>query len=210
MKETEELTDWKAKYNAMMSKEAEQKKKRAERQRRYRKTLKGKLAIKKGNEKNKLSPNYVEKTRANAKKTYEKNVEDQIKNGISITRRKCRTEKEMREKVVSWYKEKPTSLKNGIYIAFKKLELQKKTIIFKEMKEYPKIDVGYYPNVGYIEKGDVKWVGLEYLNDNKNLYVSPNNKTTLNTQKPKKKRLVKETKTEFKLNNEGSVVISWD
>ena len=210
MNETEDLTDYKAKYTAMMIKEAEQKKKRAERQRRYRKTLKGKLAVKKGNEKNKQSKNYVEKTRANAKKNYEKNLAEKIKNGEKITRRKCRTEKEMREKVISWYKEKPTSLKNGIYIAFKKLELQKKTIIFKEMKEYPKIDVGYYPKVGYIEKGDVKWVGLDYLNDNKNLYLSPNKKITSTPKKRIKKSVVSDTKTDFKLNNEGAVIISWD
>ena len=108
--------DWKSKYLNMKKAEDEQKRLRAERQKRYRNSKKGKEAIKKAYNTAKGKAGFTEKTRANAKKHYEQQIVNRINSGEKITRRKVRTEKEMREKIISWNTEKPTAIKHGIFI----------------------------------------------------------------------------------------------
>tara|TARA_R110000764_G_scaffold199616_1_gene284942 strand:+ start:653 stop:1390 length:738 start_codon:yes stop_codon:yes gene_type:complete len=152
----------------------EKKAKQALAQQIYRKTKKGKAAIKRGNNKAKEKDIGGEKARKNSKQQYEAKVAAQIAAGIKIKRRTITTKKETEELVKSWSEEPITSLKNGIYISYRKLKINKKRIQFKKINKAPHIDVGFFENE------EVEWTGMKYIKANPQQY-----------KKKKEKKLVK-------------------
>ena len=173
-------------------KEVIRKKKRAEKQRRYRATKKGQEAVDRQNAKAKGKNGYKEKMRKNAKEYYEYKIDERIKSGEKIKRRNVRTRKEMEEKVRDWNTEKVNTLKSGIYISYRKLKLQKKQIIFKAIKKEPFIDVGY------IENKKLYFVGMKYISKNPSIYKQ---ETLVN---------IAEEEPTHKKNEEGVILVSFD
>lgn len=177
-------------------KEVIRKKKRAEKQRRYRATKKGQEAVDRQNAKAKVKTGYKEKMRKNAKEYYEYQIDERIKSGEKIKRRNIRTKKEMEEKVRDWNTEKVNTLKSGIYISYRKLKLQKKQIIFMPIKSEPFIDVGYCENKKMI------FVGMKYINKNPSIYGDGNDQETLVN--------VAEEEPTHEKNEDGVIIVSFD
>lgn len=181
----------------------EKKEKQALAQRIYRKTKKGKEAIKRGNKKAKEKDIGGEKARKNSKKQYEAKVEAQIAAGIKIKRRTITTKKQTEELVKSWSDEPITSLKNGIYIAYRKLKINKKKIQFKKINKAPFIDVGFFENE------EVEWTGMKYIKANPQQYKKKKEKKLV---KFKKSNHIKynPTPTPITLDEDGLYTLTFD
>ena len=156
------------KYKELLKNIADQKEKKRlvnlAKQRKYRASKKGKEAVARQNAKAKLEAGYAEKMRKNAKDYDEWQIQQRILGGEEVKRRKKRPTKDMEERVISWNTEDVNTIKNGVYIAYRKLKLQKKKILFKNIKKEP------YIEVGYIENNKRYWEGQKYIKKNPSIY----------------------------------------